>query len=285
MAFVRAGGGPLDYFPCRYGRSRLLFRGPKRDLSRPFVAFLGGTETFGKYVPLPFPALCEAGIGMVTVNLGVPQAGPDAFLNDPATLGVAQQAVATVVQVTAAQNVTNRFYAVHPRRNDRFLKATPLMQALFREVDFTEFAFTRHMVHGVARIAPAKFGLLVDEVRSAWLARMQALLSKLPEPTVLLWLSDCPPAPTEPLPDLRTDPLTVDAAMIAALRPHVSRTVEVVASSGARSMGTAGMCFPAHEEAAAMGLPGPAIHREAAAALMPVLRELLDLRTKQKGAE
>lgn len=281
MAFVRAGGGPLDYFPCRYGRSRLLFRGPKRDLAQPFVAFLGGTETYGKYVPQPFPTLCEAGLGIAAVNLGVPQAGPDAFLNDPSTLGVAQQAVATVVQVTAAQNVTNRFYAVHPRRNDRFVKATPLMQSLFREVDFTDFTFTRHMLRSVATVAPAKFPLLVDEVRAAWLARMQSLLGQLPGPKILLWLSGDPPARR---PKAETDPLLVDAQMMAALRPHVGQIIEVAASSGARSMGTAGMCFPAHEEAAASGLPGPAIHREVAAALMPVLRDLVNIPAKQKGA-
>lgn len=265
MAFVRAGGGPLDYFPCRYGRSRLLFRGPRRDVSQPFVAVLGGTETYGKYVPLPFPALCEAGLGRTVVNLGIPQAGPDAYLNDPATLDVAQRAVAVVVQVTAAQNVTNRFYSVHPRRNDRFVRATPLMQSLFREVDFTEFTFTRHMIGTLAGAAPAKFPLLVDEVRAAWLARMQALLARLPAPVVLLSLSG----------DKAGEPLLVDAAMVAALRPHVARVVEVAASHGARSMGTAGMCFPPHEEAAAAGLPGPAIHREVAAALVPVLRDLV----------
>lgn len=275
MAFVRAGGGPLDYFPCRYGRSRLLFRGPKRDVSRPYVAFLGGTETFGKYVPLPFPALCEGGIGQATVNLGVPQAGPDAYLNDPATVEIAQRASAVVVQITSAQNVTNRFYSVHPRRNDRFLKATPLMQTLFREVDFTEFTFTRHMVGSLERQTPLKFPLLLDEVRAAWLARMQALLTLLPGPVVLLWLSDRPPAAANTVPELGCDPMLINTEMIAALRPLVTRVIEVVASRGAVSLGTSGMCFPAHEQAAAAGLPGPAIHREAAAALMPVLRELI----------
>ncbi len=34
-----------------------------------------------------------------------------------------------------AQNLSNRFYAVHPRRNDRFLRASTLMKTIFREVD------------------------------------------------------------------------------------------------------------------------------------------------------
>ena len=33
---------------CRYGNSRLFFRGPKGNLSGRYHAFIGGTETFGK---------------------------------------------------------------------------------------------------------------------------------------------------------------------------------------------------------------------------------------------
>ena len=54
MMTIPAGAGALDYFPCRYGASRAVFRGPERDLSRPYVALLGGSATFGKYVATPF---------------------------------------------------------------------------------------------------------------------------------------------------------------------------------------------------------------------------------------
>ena len=70
MAYAFPGAGALDYFPCRYGTSRLLFRGPRRMLDRPYVALLGGTETYGKYVPQPYPALIEAETGLRMVNLG-----------------------------------------------------------------------------------------------------------------------------------------------------------------------------------------------------------------------
>lgn len=35
-------GAGLTYAPCRYGMSRILFRGPKRRLDTPYVAFVGG---------------------------------------------------------------------------------------------------------------------------------------------------------------------------------------------------------------------------------------------------
>ena len=50
MTFAMTAPGALDYFPCRYGRSRVLFRGPRRPLDVPYVAFLGGTETYGRFL-------------------------------------------------------------------------------------------------------------------------------------------------------------------------------------------------------------------------------------------
>ena len=54
------------------------------------------------------------------------KAGTDDLRDSPA-LAVARL---TVLQVTGAQNMSNRFYSVHPRRNDRFLKASPLLRAM-----------------------------------------------------------------------------------------------------------------------------------------------------------
>ncbi|MEY4982993.1 MAG: hypothetical protein RIR62_1259 [Pseudomonadota bacterium] len=274
MAFHQRSAAALDYLSCRYGRSRLLFRGPSRSLDRPFVAFLGGSETYGKFVPTPFPALCETATGRVSVNLGAMQAGPDVWLNDPAVLDVAARAAVTVVQIPGAVNLTNRLYSVHPRRNDRFLRASPLLQSLYREVDFTEFSFVRHMLGSLRAASPDKFGVLAEELRQAWQGRMKTVLSRLPGVKVLLWVgSAAPPAAGQALVPEGDAPL-VDRAMIDAIRRHANEYVEVVTSPFARAQGTAGMVFDSSEEAAARGLPGPAAHAEIAGALAPVLRGL-----------
>ena len=46
MTYDALGAGALDYLPCRYGTSKLLFRGPRRPLKEPYIAFLSGTETY-----------------------------------------------------------------------------------------------------------------------------------------------------------------------------------------------------------------------------------------------
>ena len=64
MSVGAFGPGGLDYFPCRYGPSRQVFRGPPRDLNVPYVAFLGDTNTYGKFIERPFPDLVENELGI-----------------------------------------------------------------------------------------------------------------------------------------------------------------------------------------------------------------------------
>mgnify|MGYP007100961825 CR=1 FL=1 len=97
MTYERIGPAALDYMPCRYGSSKILFRGPRRRLDKPYIAFLGGTETYGKFLAEPYPALVEAGLGRVCVNLGAVNAGADIYLNEPSLLEVIAGAEAVVI--------------------------------------------------------------------------------------------------------------------------------------------------------------------------------------------
>lgn len=275
MAYVFPGAGALDYHPCHYGTSRLLFRGPQRRLDAGYVAVLGGTETYGKYVPLPFPSLLETALGMPVANLGWVNAGPDVYLNEQPITDIAARAAVTVVQVFGAQNLSNRFYGVHPRRNDRFLGATPLLRSIFRDVDFTEFNFTRHMLTSLHASSPDKFEVVAEELRVAWVARMKLLLARLTGKTVLLWMANAsPPAPGGRA-DILPDPMLVDCEMLAAVSAYASAFVEVSGSPEARAKGTEGMAFTPLEAPAAAGLPGPAIHKEVADRLLPVLQAMV----------
>jgi len=274
MAYAYQGEGALDYFPCRYGKSKLLFRGPHRDLARPYVAVLG-TETYGKFVPHPFADLVERSTGLRMINLGCMNAGPDVFINEPAVLEITARAQVTVVQVVGAQNLTNRFYTVHPRRNDRFVGASSQLRAMFREVDFTEFHFTRHMLRSLQQVSPQRFEVVADELRSAWVARMQVLLQAIPGKSVLLWMADHMPVMPGGQAQMTQDPLLIDQHMIATLRPYATEYVEVISSPQARDAGVEGMSFSPLEEPAALGIAGPAVHAEVAARLAPVLEGLV----------
>ncbi|WP_372884453.1 DUF6473 family protein [Shimia sp.] len=271
MSFEKLGRGRLDYQPCRYGDARLMFRGPRRDLSGRYTLFIGGTETYGKFLARPFPALVEEATGRTCVNFGCVNAGVDAFLGDPHVLEVAQRAEVVVVQILGAHNMSNRFYRVHPRRNDRFLDASPVMKSVFPEIDFTEFHFTRHMLGTLSARAPERYLLLRDELRQAWVARMRLLLNSIPGRKHLLWFTAQAPENLPPNSGLGGDPLFIDRAMVDTLRPQISGLVEVVASAEALQQGSRGMVYDEMEKMSARRMLGPLAHAEAAAALVAAL--------------
>ena len=275
MSYEKMDGGELDYEPCHYGESRLVFRGPQKTLDGPFVACLGGTETYGKFVERPFVDLMESALPLECVNLGHVNAGIDAFLSEPAVLELAQRAEVTVIQVMGAQNMSNRYYKVHPRRNDRFTGASNMMQMVFNEIDFSEFHFTRHMLGTLCARTPDRYSMVRDELRVAWSARMKLLLNAIGGKVVLLWVADHAPETAMGTSGLGPDPLFVDRLMIEELRPLVSDIVEVVLSEEAMAQGVEGMTFADMERGAAQRMLSVKAHEETAAALAKSLQPLI----------
>lgn len=261
----------LDYAVCRYGASRLLFRGPKRPTDKPYIAFVGGTDVYGKYVERPLPALVERGTQRSCVNLGVPNGSVDVQLNDPTMMELCRRAELSVIQITGAQNLTNRFYRVHPRRNDRLIEASTVLRALYPDIDFTEYSFTRHMLSALFLKSPKRFATIQAELELAWLSRMRTMLTTVGRRVVLLWWSDRPltNAPWYQRSDpFRGDPMFVTRSMVQMLRPLVKGIVEVEPMV---PDGCAGLIVPDGEmPAAAERLPVGA-HAIAAQKIVPLI--------------
>ncbi|PIE07091.1 MAG: hypothetical protein CSA74_09310 [Rhodobacterales bacterium] len=275
MAYESLGAGALDYFPCRYGKSKLTFRGPRRRLDGRYFAVLGGNETYGKYVARPYADLAEELAGTKVVNLGIMNAGIDVYVGDQTVMEACAGARATVVQITGAQNMSNRFYAVHPRRNDRFLRASNLLRTIYREVDFSGFQFTRHLLGQLREIGEERFVMVEQELREAWVARMKTLLAAIESPVVLLWLADHGPDDAACNSLDGSDPLFVDREMLQEVMPYAFDMVEVVVSAEEIADGYHGLVYPEMESLTARGMLGTVAHDKAAMALVPVLNRLL----------
>ncbi len=271
MVYARAENGPLDYAPCSYGTSRLVFRGPQRQLDEPYVAVIGGTETYGKFIQRPWPMLVEDASGVPTVNLACVNVSADAYLADEGALQVAGQARAVVVQVTGAVNLSNPFYAVHPRRNDRFLRALPPLIRLYPEVDFTTIHFTRHLLLTLRRVSRERLVDVVDVLRQTWAERTDLLLERLPTRKVLLWMASHAPGP--PALDLTRDPLLVDTAMLEAVRPRADTLVEVILPRPGDPV-EEGLAFASLDRPAAEGMPGVKAHLAVAQAVVRALAQV-----------
>ena len=268
------GEAGLNYAPCRYGNSRIFFRGPRKTLTKPYIACVGGTETYGKFIERPFPALVEDQLGTTTVNLGCVNASIDAFVNEPAVQGACHDAAVIVLEVMGAHNMSNRFYTVHPRRNDRFLRASTVLRAIFPEVDFADFCFTRHMLTRLFEVSPERFAIVREELQQAWLARMKTFLSEIGPRTVLVWFSPNLPSDTpweERADPFQQDPLFITRRMIDNLRPSVRAVALVQPSARAMAARRDGLVHAPHEAAAAQEVLGVQAHREAADAIVGLL--------------
>jgi hypothetical protein len=271
MTFERLGEGTLDYAPCHYGNSKLLFRGPRCDMSRDYVAFLGSTETYGKFIESPFPELFAEQAGIGALNLGSVNAGVDAFHDDPTIVELCRGAQACVIQVMGAHKLSNRFYTVHTRRNDRFLYATDDLRSLYPEVDFAEIHFTRHLLSVLLSICPRRFEEIRDELSEVWVTRMAELIKRIGRPTALLWLSSRRPCEPADTPD-GSDPIFVTQDMLDRLGPPVTRLIEVPIPPRASDADPEGMIFSEFEVAMARELPGQSTHAAVAELLRQALR-------------
>lgn len=263
-----------EFDQCRYDGSRLLLRGPRRDLDGAFVACLGGTDTFARFIREPYPDLLESTLGITCVNFGLPNAGIDVFRNDPALLDCASRARVCVLQVPNAINMTNIYYRVHPRRNDRVLEATAAMRALFPKVEFARFNFTRHMLNLLRKKYPQGFSYLQRELISVWTAGMIDLLGRIDTPVVLLWLSTRRPEDHNDRPELSADPALVSRPMLDALKPHCAALVEVLVAPDGRGLEPDKIDAP---KPTAEAMLTPKAHAETAVHLGPTVSRLFDI--------
>ena len=275
MTYENLSAEGLDYLPCRYGRSKLLFRGPKKKLNMPYVAVLGGTETYGKFVETPMTELLENASGTTVVNLGHLNSGIDSFLNDPAILDICDKAEVTVVQVMGPQNMSNRLYTVHPRRNDRFLKASNFLQTLYRNIDFTQFHYTRHLLSALQEESSERYALVVEELQAAWVSRMRTLIAQITGEVCLLWIGDRPPEGSGVTDPLGHEPLFVHREMMNELSAVVTKVIEVVATRDEIDAGRHRMVYSPLEEPVAQEMLGPVVHEAAARSLQKALAEFL----------
>ena len=237
----------------------------------PYVAFLGGTEVYGRFVEFPFVDSLQTQLGMDCVNLGSVNAGLDSFVQDETLIGIARGAHVTVLQMLGAQNISNPYYRVHPRRNDRFLQAHPALKTLYPEVDFTEFHFNKHLLCTLRDISGQRFEQVCEQLQRSWVERMSVLIDGLDGRVLLLWLRYELGADA----GFPEEPVLVDRAMADALRPKVQGILEFRAEPAAVAQDIAGMTFGQMELPAARHMIGPKEHLRIAGALADHLSPLL----------
>lgn len=251
----------------------LALRRQRGNFDRPYIAVLGGSEAFGKLVKTPFPGILSDWIGMPVANLGVMYAGVSLFSRERWLLDVASRAELTVLQVMSTQNMSNRLYCVHPRRNDRFLTASSALRVIFPEVDFAEVNFTGHLMETLERTCPERFHIVVEELRWAWVQRMRRVLSYIESDVLLLWMSERSPETPADRSD-SPEPMFVTRGMLNEISDLTIGITEVILAQPTT---------PSKSVPFACG-PGDApLHSAVAEALAGRVADILDLNMKDPG--
>ena len=153
-----------------------------------------------------------------------------------------------------------------------------MLQAIYSDVDFSDFTFTRHMLGRLLELSPERFDIVVHELREAWVARMRNMLGQIGTKSVLLWFGrekmSNDPWNTKARP-LQADPLFITESMTNELRPMVLDVVTVTPSEIALRQGTKGMYFSGVQDKAASEMLGDACHSEVSSALVPIIRNFI----------
>jgi len=268
----------VDYNTYRFGRSRQRFRGPKPDLSEPYISFVGGSETFGKFVEQPFPARLQDALDYTCANWGTPGAGPSFFLKDPVVLEACSNSKVCVVSVMGAVAMSNRLYSVFKRRNSRIRATSAGLKAMFPDLKLEDYRFAHNMLRHMYQDNPNNFKVLEIELREAWIARMRELLDEIETTRVLFWMSERTPEEAGGSADREafvTHPAFVDREMLEAVAPLADLVVEYVPQNPAAI--SAGE--DAQDGQPAIPVPGDLMHAQATEILADPLREILSSQT------
>ncbi|MEM7178088.1 MAG: DUF6473 family protein, partial [Pseudomonadota bacterium] len=275
MSLFKTDDPLFDYDPYPFGRRQQFFRGPVPDLRNPYIVCLGATHTFGRFTSAPFPSLIARGLGRSVVNFGIDGAGPGLFLADAEMIHVASGADLCIVEVMSARAISNRMFTVHQNRNERLVEVSDLLKGLYPDVEISAFQRVKGMLRALERKDPDRFRLVHNEMRNAWIARMQALLNEIECPKILLWFAGHAP------PDMSgvvvengggPHPAFVDGAMLDAVEGNHDLYVESASRRGLPQDLTRGgepiLFRPAGKPIARnTELPSPEMHAEAAALL------------------
>lgn len=271
----------FDYELYRFGRSRQLFRGPQQDMRGRYLSFIGASNTFGRFNDTPFPDLVGEECGLPVLNLGTEGAGPGFFLGDAEVLRAASDADVCVVQVMCSVALSNRMFAVRPRRNLRLHSVSDLLIGIFPEVEFDRFGYVHGMLRHLRALDENRFKLVLNEIKNAWIGRMQTLLSTIETKTVLFWFAQrSPDEMTNEIGEPVAYPHFIDRAMIDSVAGSADCYVECITQMGLpQDLTVDGKTVlfrptgePVNEN---REFPSPEMHRVAAEAVLPEVKRLI----------
>lgn len=165
-----------------YDFQGLELRGPKLDNSK-YIAYIGASQTFGRFCLEPYPNLLGQKLDLGTLNLGVGGKGPAYFLNNPTILEAINKAELVILQVLSGRSTGNSVF----ESTDGGMHGIRLIDGQKMRSD----RFYSELINGRDKrgLSQEFMKNLVKETRENYIKLNVELLEAIKPPTIFLWLS------------------------------------------------------------------------------------------------
>jgi len=157
--------------------SGLELRGPRPDVTKPYVAALGAAPTFGLFTEQPYVNLVATRLGLQALNLGVAGAGPSFFMKRPDLVRAANGAEWAVVELFSGSSVANSRFDLGRNHAHLIDRQNPDAGPVGADVGYQ---------HLIDEMSTSDLVTLRAEIRQRYIAEMSALLQQITVPTVLV---------------------------------------------------------------------------------------------------
>lgn len=268
-----------------------------------YIAYIGASQTFGRYCQEPYPSLLGKKLNMGTLNFGIGGKGPTYFLRNKIILEEVNKAELVVIQVLSGRSIGNSVF----ESRDGGMHGIRLIDGKkMRSDDIFSQLISGKDKRGLSREFMEN---LVKEIRANYVSATIELLKAIRPPKVLLWLSTRTPEYKEiygltSSQKFRKDfstfleqlsngkvgffrryqetyvnnllsefPHLVNREMIEAIKPHGDYYVELVSQTGLPQMLRD---FQGNIVGKDNYYPSPEMHQQASELLNPICQSILE---------
>ena len=286
-----------------YDFQGLKLRGSKKLDNTKYIAYIGASQTFGRFCQEPYPNLLGKKLNMGTLNFGIGGIGPTFFLSNQTILEAVNKAELVVIQVLSGRSISNSVF----ESRDGGMLGIRLIDGKKMRSD----AVFSQLVSGKDKRGLSKEFMenLVKETRENYVSTTIDLLKAIKPPKILLWLSTRTPEYKEiygltPSQKFRKDfstfleklsngkmgffrryqensldnllaafPHLVNREMIEAIKPYSDRYVEYVSKTGLPQVL---MDFQGNIVGKNTYYPSPEMQQQVSELLYPVCKSILE---------
>lgn len=165
-----------------YNFQGLELRGPELK-SNKYIAYIGASQTFGRYCTTPYSHILEKKLDLETLNFGIGGKGPNFFLQNQKIMEAVNKAELVIIQVLSGRSIGNSVF----QSLDGGMHGIRLIDGKKMRSDsiFSELISGKDE-RGLSKEFMAD---LVKEIRNNYVDEMIKLLKAIQPPKVLFWFS------------------------------------------------------------------------------------------------